>query len=612
MLYTHISILKILACRLHCITGVSTTCQTILSSNAAATAMSSQAAGGPSRTAGPREPGTSQNARESTGRDAGSSGAATEGIDGASNSNSPSPQQSSSPAVGQPHGTFADHLHRLQQGASGANPKQKNNDEANESSGSAAQTDLTSFLSAWAVQDITVLNTPPSPAPAESPSTLSVAPGTSGGSSAARALAQDGQAAAQEAQAARMKGGVESGPFADLVSTDKAPAAEMLVAAGAPPQADQTPTAGAAKADPSGHPVLPEDGGDSAAQTLAAAGASAARRAPGAQEATQAQGAQAAAQAAETAKAAAAALAAASGNGQPAAQPPANLAPEQLAAAGRQAHDAGGAPDSGRKAEDAGDQAASSPAQAEQPQTASAAAHGQSGAFDWSQDDRASDSPFLAPAPPARAGATEGDKSGRQAFLRAFDLQPNQAPSADAPASNQTASAAPDAAKTQTGQVMDQIAQGVQAQAGRDGRQIVIHLNPPELGNVRMTFRAEADGVRCSLQVDNAHTFQQIQHEAPALAGRLAEGGVHVKGIDISIREPADSAGTGSHSMLQDGSAGRQPGNGQNPWQQNPWQQDAHWAQDARRQPADAVAKAGGSIPSMPSRAGDGAVNVWR
>lgn len=203
----------------------------------------------------------------------------------------------------------------------------------------------------------------------------------------------------------------------------------------------------------------------------------------------------------------------------------------------------------------------------------------------------------VAPAP----GTPESERSGPQSFLQVTGLQPGQAAPAEGPsAPGASTAAAPADPKTEVPrQVLDQIAQAVRAEPGPAGRQVVIHLNPPELGSVRMTFRSDGDGVRCSLQVESAHTFHQIQHEVPALAGRLADSGVHFKGIEITLREPGGSAA--SNSTLQDGSAGRNP-------TQTPWQQDSPPSRDAG-QPVEAAAAAG--TPSL-SWAADDAVNVWR
>lgn len=130
---------------------------------------------------------------------------------------------------------------------------------------------------------------------------------------------------------------------------------------------------------------------------------------------------------------------------------------------------------------------------------------------------------------------------------------------------------------------------------GRD--QVVIQLDPPELGKVRAVFQSDGDGVRCMLQVDNPHTLAQIHNETPALLARLAEGGVDVKHVEASLRETGSNS---AFSTLADGS-GQQSFQGQ--WQQQPsWRSSFAAPRGAQEAPAQ--------TPAAPS-SGDGAVNVW-
>jgi flagellar hook-length control protein FliK len=229
---------------------------------------------------------------------------------------------------------------------------------------------------------------------------------------------------------------------------------------------------------------------------------------------------------------------------------------------------------------------------------------GAQASVDQAQGDAPTASAPLTASERASAASTLPDKSSEQTILQALGVGASQAPvdhSAPAAASSGAQGAA---------QVLDQIAQAVHSSAGRDGKQVVIQLNPPDLGNVRMTVRSDPDGVRCSLQVDSAHTFQQIQHEAPALASRLAEGGVHFKGIEITMREPGSSSS--SNSMLQDGQAGRNPTQNQG---QTPWQQNNRAAQDSSSQQAQTpsqIQTQADPAAAWAARPGDGAVNVWR
>lgn len=81
------------------------------------------------------------------------------------------------------------------------------------------------------------------------------------------------------------------------------------------------------------------------------------------------------------------------------------------------------------------------------------------------------------------------------------------------------------------------------------GKQIVLHLDPPHLGKVRMTMHSDLAGVvRCVLKVDNPGTLDHLRAEAPAMLTRLADSGVQVKRLEISLSPPAAPTATPSQS----------------------------------------------------------------
>lgn len=73
------------------------------------------------------------------------------------------------------------------------------------------------------------------------------------------------------------------------------------------------------------------------------------------------------------------------------------------------------------------------------------------------------------------------------------------------------------------------------------GKQMVLRLNPPELGRVRLTLRADGTAVRGVVEVESARTLGEIQKEAPALMQHLAEGGVQVRRMEFVLSDPASS-----------------------------------------------------------------------
>jgi len=83
----------------------------------------------------------------------------------------------------------------------------------------------------------------------------------------------------------------------------------------------------------------------------------------------------------------------------------------------------------------------------------------------------------------------------------------------------------------------DQVAAQVRANMARPGQQLVIRLNPPELGQVRLRLHAEGNDLTGELKVDNPQTLEQLRAESPALVRQLADSGVQVRRLDISLTD---------------------------------------------------------------------------
>ena len=89
----------------------------------------------------------------------------------------------------------------------------------------------------------------------------------------------------------------------------------------------------------------------------------------------------------------------------------------------------------------------------------------------------------------------------------------------------------------QPGSPVRQIADAFRSSSARNGQEIVLRLDPPHLGTVRVTLRVEGGEVHGSLDVDNPRTLSQLQREAPGLMARLAEAGVEMKRMDLSLNQ---------------------------------------------------------------------------
>lgn len=146
----------------------------------------------------------------------------------------------------------------------------------------------------------------------------------------------------------------------------------------------------------------------------------------------------------------------------------------------------------------------------------------------------------------------------------------------------------------------DQVLAALRGGVVRAGRQITVHLDPPEMGRVRITFQVDGGGLRGVLRAENAQTLTELQRQTPALIDRLADSDIRLRSLDFVLEQRPDGA---------DADGSRHDGT----------QQD----QQAMDQPArrDGDAHDGGSpTPDVPrqwaDRAGgqtvdDGSVNIW-
>ncbi len=104
--------------------------------------------------------------------------------------------------------------------------------------------------------------------------------------------------------------------------------------------------------------------------------------------------------------------------------------------------------------------------------------------------------------------------------------------------------------------VVNQIAEQFRSAGAQLNRQVVIRLNPPELGRVRMTVRSDRGELRAVLDVDNSRTASELQRQVPALIQRMSDMGVQLRRLDVNVTGD-DSSGQ-AQSALQDGQGARQ------------------------------------------------------
>lgn len=80
-----------------------------------------------------------------------------------------------------------------------------------------------------------------------------------------------------------------------------------------------------------------------------------------------------------------------------------------------------------------------------------------------------------------------------------------------------------------------QVGEAISMALSADDHQMVLRLDPPELGSVKVTLQSSGDEVRAIIEVDNPQTLADLQNEAPMLAARLAQEGVSVRSVELIL-----------------------------------------------------------------------------
>ena len=152
------------------------------------------------------------------------------------------------------------------------------------------------------------------------------------------------------------------------------------------------------------------------------------------------------------------------------------------------------------------------------------------------------------------------------------------------------------------GSPVKQIADAFRSSAARNGQEIVIRLNPPELGRVRVTLRVEGNEVRGILDVENSRTLSQLQREVPNIMSRLTDAGIEMKRMDLSLNEDGmrDSTSDSAWFSRQYGENG--PGHG-------------GWDAPGQGRVTDETLPGGpdaeGELPPALTTIGDDSINIW-
>ncbi|MCL2700324.1 MAG: flagellar hook-length control protein FliK [Phycisphaerae bacterium] len=149
------------------------------------------------------------------------------------------------------------------------------------------------------------------------------------------------------------------------------------------------------------------------------------------------------------------------------------------------------------------------------------------------------------------AGAAESAKSVAAAFEASMaanaaaassGVQVHGVSSAGDPSSLRSVAAETSAGRLAV-DVNDVAGQIAKAASGSASRVLVIRLDPPHLGEVRLTMWSSGSAVEGRLEVAQSHTAAALRGEASALVARLAEAGIAVRQMEVVMRESGASDG---------------------------------------------------------------------
>lgn len=158
----------------------------------------------------------------------------------------------------------------------------------------------------------------------------------------------------------------------------------------------------------------------------------------------------------------------------------------------------------------------------------------------------------------------------------------------------------------EAGSPVRQISEAFQSSAARNGQEIVIRLDPPELGRVSVRLRLEGNAVRGILEVENPRTLSQLQREAPNIMNRLTDAGIEMKRMELSLSE--NSSRDSMRDSMRDSSWFSQQ-YGENGAGHDGWNSPGYRRQTDETLP-EGSDMAGGFQPAL-TTIGDDSINIW-
>ena len=114
------------------------------------------------------------------------------------------------------------------------------------------------------------------------------------------------------------------------------------------------------------------------------------------------------------------------------------------------------------------------------------------------------------------------------------------------------------------GDAAGQVAESIRSVGGQADRQILVNLNPPELGQVRIILRNEADGIHGVIRAEVPETLAKLQQEAAPLVARLQADGIEIRRLDFALTEQQNGNQADAGAAFRDGQAQADAWTGEN------------------------------------------------
>jgi flagellar hook-length control protein FliK len=118
-------------------------------------------------------------------------------------------------------------------------------------------------------------------------------------------------------------------------------------------------------------------------------------------------------------------------------------------------------------------------------------------------------------------------------------------------------------ARTPAQSVGEQILDSMQASIGRGDRQVLVRLNPPELGTVLVRFQEQGDRVSAMMEVASREVRREIEQALPQVVRTLQEAGVQIRRVEV-VTSDQPERDLGREQLPQDTWSQPQQDSGQN------------------------------------------------